>query len=66
MPRMTGLELAEWMTSERPALPVVLVTGHGEDIGPMELRRHGVAALLRKPVEPEVLVEMLGNHLGRT
>jgi CheY-like chemotaxis protein len=65
MPRMTGLELAHWMTREQPTLPVVLVTGHGEDIGPAELRRHGVAALLKKPVEPGPLVELLCSHLPR-
>jgi PAS domain S-box-containing protein len=65
MPRMTGLELARRLTAERPDLPVVLYTGYADDIGPGELRRHGVAAQLRKPVEPAVLVELLRSHLAR-
>jgi CheY-like chemotaxis protein len=63
MPRMTGLELAQRLTTDRPELPVVLYTGYGENIGPGELRRHGVAALLRKPVEPASLVALLRSHL---
>jgi signal transduction histidine kinase/CheY-like chemotaxis protein len=63
MPRLTGLELAQRLTTDRPELPVVLYTGYGEDIGPDELRRHGVAALLRKPVEPASLVALLRTHL---
>jgi len=65
MPRMTGLELAQRLTAERPDLPVVLYTGYADDVGPGELRRHGVAAQLRKPVEPAVLVELLRSHLSR-
>jgi CheY-like chemotaxis protein len=64
MPRMTGLELAQRLTTERPELPVIIVTGYGEDIGRAELRRHGVAALLRKPVEPASLVALLASHLA--
>ena len=63
MPRMTGLELAQRLTTDRPELPVVLYTGYSEDIGPGELRRHGVAALLKKPVEPASLVALLRSHL---
>ena len=63
MPRMNGLELAQRLTTDRPELPVVLYTGYGEDLGPGELRRHGVAALLRKPVEPASLVALLRSHL---
>jgi CheY-like chemotaxis protein len=65
MPRMTGLELAQRLTAERPALPVVLYTGYGDDLGPGELGRHGVVAQLRKPVEPAELVELLRSHLSR-
>jgi CheY-like chemotaxis protein len=64
MPRMTGLELAQRLTTERPELPVVLCTGYGGDIGPDELRRHGVAALLRKPVEPAALAALIASHLS--
>ncbi len=63
MPRMTGLELAQQLTSERPELPVILYTGYSEDLGAGELRRHGVSALLKKPIEPAALVEVLRSHL---
>ncbi len=63
MPRMTGLELAQRLTTERPELPVILCTGFSEDIGSDELSRHGVAALLKKPIEPASLVALLRSHL---
>ena len=65
MPRMPGLELARRLTFERPELPVVLCTGYGGDIGPDELRQHGVTALIRKPVEPAALTALIASHLAQ-
>ena len=64
MPRMTGLQLAQRLTTARPELPVILCTAFGDDIGADELRLHGVAALLKKPIEPASLVALLRSHLG--
>ncbi|MDH5245896.1 MAG: PAS domain S-box protein, partial [Betaproteobacteria bacterium] len=66
MPRMTGLELAQRLTTERPELSVILCTGYSGDVGAGELRQHGVTALLKKPIEPASLVELLQSHLPRT
>jgi signal transduction histidine kinase len=65
MPRMTGLALAQQLTTERPELPVILYTGYGEDIDADQLGRCGVVALLRKPVEPASLLELIRKHLAR-
>jgi len=45
MPRMTGLELAERLASERPGLPVILASGYAELEGEARLPR------LRKPFD---------------
>ena len=45
MPRMTGLELAERLASERPGLPVILASGYAELAGQPRLPR------LRKPFD---------------
>jgi PAS domain S-box-containing protein len=63
MPRMTGLALARALADARPALPVILYTGYGDAISDEELRACGACALLRKPVEPDALFELLQRHL---
>jgi CheY-like chemotaxis protein len=59
MPKLTGLQLARLVMRMRPGTPVVLCSGYGEELEPAELRAAGVHALLRKPVEPEQLRELL-------
>jgi len=59
MPRMTGLELLEAIRRDRPALPVIVMTAHGN----IETRRHaaamGAAAYLPKPIDTTLLKSAL-------
>jgi PAS domain S-box-containing protein len=55
MPRLTGLELARHVSAMRPELPVLLYSGDPAIEDNEALRRQGVRALLRKPVEPQAL-----------
>jgi PAS domain S-box-containing protein len=55
MPRLTGLELARHVSATRPELPVLLYSGDPAIEDNEALRRNGVRALLRKPVEPQQL-----------
>jgi CheY-like chemotaxis protein len=66
MPGMTGLEFARAARALRPGLRIVLYTGYGEGIAPAELERAGVAAFLRKPIEPSELQAVLKRHLHQT
>jgi len=59
MPKLTGLQLAKLVSRMRPGIPVILCTGYGEDLKPRELQAAGVHTLVRKPVEPELLRELL-------
>jgi len=63
MPGMTGLALAQRAAELRPGLPVLLYTGFGEGLDEAALRRSGVRALLRKPVERETLRAALQEAL---
>jgi PAS domain S-box-containing protein len=65
MPKLTGLELARRLLELRPGLPVVLYTGYSDTLTPDELKRCGVRALVRKPVEPAALFSVLRAHLPR-
>jgi FixJ family two-component response regulator len=63
MPKMTGVELAHRLTLVRSDLPVLLYSGYGTDIDPVQAASNGVCALISKPVEPGPLVEILREHL---
>jgi PAS domain S-box-containing protein len=55
MPQLTGLQLARRAVAQRPQLPVLLYTGNADAVDPEALPRHGVRALLAKPIDPESL-----------
>jgi len=65
MPSMTGVQLAAFMTSVRPELPVLIYSGYGEGIAESDLRGAGVVALLTKPIDPDVLRGHLERLLER-
>ena len=63
MPKTSGLELARRMSALRSDLPIILYTGYADEITEAELSGGGVGALLRKPVEPSPLFELLRHYL---
>ena len=65
MPGMTGMEFARAARALRAALPIVLYTGYDEGLTPANVARAGVAALVRKPIEPSLLLAVLEKHLRR-
>lgn len=55
MPRMTGVELLQSLSLERPGLPVILMSGYGTD----QLKRRGIVSpcsVLAKPFPPDLLL----------
>lgn len=62
MPGMSGLEVARHIKESRPWLPVVIVTGYGNDENEAEAREIGVNGFLRKPLSPE-MVESTADEL---
>ena len=65
MPGMSGLELADILASERPALPLVLVSGYTEDVinrgGPLAPN----AIFLEKPFTVHALSRTIADVLSR-
>jgi CheY-like chemotaxis protein len=50
MPHMSGIELAERLLVDRPALPIMLMSGHlGDETELSRLSGHAAVRLLRKP-----------------
>jgi signal transduction histidine kinase len=64
MPDVAGLEVLAAIREGRPDLPVVLVSGYGEEAAREPLCTEPHTFFLHKPYEPEVLVGLLARELG--
>ncbi len=60
MPGMTGIALAEHLRASSIDIPVVLMTGDPDLDTAMSAVQHGVARYLVKPVERQMLVDVVG------
>jgi PAS domain S-box-containing protein len=66
MPKLTGLEVTQHLLKLRPGLPVVIYTGYTDKITQDVVKRHGIRALIRKPVDTENLYELAKQLLSGT
>jgi DNA-binding NtrC family response regulator len=64
MPEMTGLEVLAQITSEKPEIPVLLITAHGEVPDAVEAIRGGALDYLQKPVDLNELIEKVERVVG--
>jgi len=65
LPGMSGVELLRELKKRDPALPVLLLTGHGTIGDAVEAMRAGALDFLTKPIEPDVIVERLRKAVER-
>ena len=63
MPGMTGLELVRELKSRDVALPVVVMTGHGDVPLAVEAMKAGVRDFIEKPFDDEHLISCLRDAL---
>ena len=61
MPGMDGLELLRWIRSERPRLPVIMISAHGEVSDAVAAMKLGAHDYVVKPFDPEELVLRLAK-----
>ena len=64
MPTMNGLELLNALHDEEPALPVILLTAHGNLNHLRDAAQQGAFAYLRKPVDVLKLKTVLASALA--
>ena len=64
MPRMDGLELQRRMAGS--AIPIVFITGRASEEEERRALRAGAVAFLRKPVDKQALLRVLGAVLERS
>lgn len=65
MPGMDGLEVQKVLQREGVALPVVIMTGHGDIALAIEAMKAGAVDFMEKPLEREALVRALEEGFGR-
>ena len=63
MPEMDGLELMARVHGIDPAIPFILVTGHGDVPRAVEAMRSGAFDFLEKPADPDYLIALAANAL---
>jgi len=63
MPGMNGYRVAEEMKRLRPQVPVVLVTGWGEEIDHQRVKAARVERVIGKPFRPRELLEIVEGLL---
>lgn len=61
MPGFTGLEILAGLRDLRWRIPIILITGYGDEATVAEARRHGVSAFFTKPFELDDLRTALLN-----
>ncbi len=66
MPRVDGLQLARIVKSERPNIPVLVLTGWGVTLTGDELQEHGVDAVLPKPLRMDEVLAAIASLVPRT
>ena len=59
MPKLTGTELVLQIKKLRPDLPIILCTGHSDQISEDNIADYGIDRYLCKPVERATLIETL-------
>lgn len=65
LPGIDGLQLLRWARELDPALPVIMITGHGDVTLAVEAMRSGAYDFIPKPFSPEHLVEVVSRALER-
>jgi len=64
MPGMSGLDLQTALASQDVSLPVVVLTAHGDVATTRAAMKAGAFDFLEKPVDDEVLVDVLRNAMA--
>lgn len=64
MPGMSGLELQEWMSRQEVALPVIVMSGHGDVPLAVNAFRAGAWDFLEKPFDDEYFVTRVRQALA--
>ncbi len=63
MPAMTGFDLTKQIMHIRPDIPVILCTGHSDQVTPEMARDAGIREFVMKPMTIQTLAETVRSAL---
>jgi FixJ family two-component response regulator len=66
LPGLNGLELQKRVVIERPEMPIIFITGHGDVPLTVRAMKAGAVEFLTKPFSDEVLLSAIQNALARS
>lgn len=61
MPKLTGIELARQIIAVNPHVPMILYTGHSDDVRNSDIELLNIKALVKKPIDVDAFY-----HLAQT
>jgi len=64
MPDMNAIELLPKVRDLFPRLPIVVYSAFKETESAIDLEKLGIAAFLLKPIDPQILLDIVRNALG--
>jgi len=64
MPGMSGLELQARLKAEHCNIPIIFITGHGDEKMRLQALRAGAVEFLSKPFDDEILLESVGAAMN--
>ena len=65
MPEVSGIDLLHRLKERKVAMPVIVITGHGEVQLAVEAMKIGAVDFIEKPFDDEVLLAAVRSALGR-
>ncbi len=63
LPGLNGLELQKRLTGDRPEMPIIFITGHGDVPKTVQAMKAGAVEFLTKPFADDVLLEAIRHAL---
>ena len=63
MPEITGIELLKQVRRQKPGLPVIVITGHGDVSLAVEAMKIGAVDFLEKPFDDDILIAAVKSAL---
>jgi len=66
MPDLSGMEVAKSIKEKNPSIPVLLVTGWGDQLDPSQVKEFGIDAVVAKPFRIGDILEAIRQTLSRS
>jgi FixJ family two-component response regulator len=66
MPGLNGLELQKRVVAERPEMPIIFITGHGDIPMTVQAMKAGAVEFLTKPISNDALLQAIRKAIERS